>query len=112
MPYLFDVLPGTDSVPLSRTVINVPELDSLTIDASRAAPNGYALRGFNRYSGWGLNFNEAYSYSSLFDESTAKQSAERNTNTYEMCIRHVGHPGLFVHFIGWVVPHENLGTGP
>ena len=97
-----------------KTLINVPELDSLTIDDSSTAPNSYVLRGWHGNSLTGLKFDEAYAYINLVNEWPIPNAVQLKEDIYEMCLKQVGNDsvGLTVHFIGWVIPAHYQGTAP
>jgi hypothetical protein len=95
-------LTGGHPIPKNRhpvsISINVPELQSLTIDSSHTAPNGYTLSE--------INFNKTYNYSTLVDAFPYPFGAVLKNDAYKRCLLQIGNRsvGLTVHFIGWLTP--------
>lgn len=82
--------------------INVPDLDSLAINESNVAPDGYSLSGV-------ADFNIAYDIVSLVHEPTWRDGTQSD-NIYKQCLEKVqGHGGLTAHFIGWLIPSLTSG---
>jgi len=82
--------------------IHLPYLDSLAINESNVAPDGYSLSGV-------ADFNIAYDIVSLVHEPTWRDGTQSD-NIYKQCLEKVqGHGGLTAHFIGWLIPSLTSG---
>ena len=83
---------------LKTTVINVPDLADLTVDASSIAPDGYEFRqGRNRYSG---NI-----FGELFYSRRYRHDAVLTKNGRSIRLPDVADPyyGNSTRFVGWVI---------
>ena len=83
---------------LKRTVIDVPDLENLSVDSSSIAPDGYEFSiGRNHYSGNVFNglFNSSRYRNEAVLTKNGRQIRLKNTSTRAY--------GLNTHFIGWVV---------
>jgi hypothetical protein len=87
---------GRPAVP-----IYVPGLESVTIDNSNTAPNGYTLSG--------LTFDKTYQVLDVvlpFPYISFPFGKALKEDVYKKCLEQVAshQSGLTVHFIGWVIP--------
>jgi hypothetical protein len=83
---------------LKTTVLNVPDLDGLTVDSSSIAPDGYEFRlGRNRYSG--NIFGELF-YSSRYRHDAVLTKNGRSVRLPDVADRYYSGN---TQFVGWVV---------
>jgi hypothetical protein len=83
---------------LKTTVLNVPDLEGLTVDSSSIAPDGYEFRlGRNRYSG---NIFGGLFYSSRYRHDAVLTKNGRSVRLPDVADRYYSGS---THFVGWVV---------
>jgi hypothetical protein len=105
-----------------QTIIRIPELESLTIDSSGIAPDGYAIHGRNVLYGSAnermeIRFDRTYAFGELVENTFAavilgggekyRSAVQLEPSTYKHCLQQVGgshDTGLDAHFIGWIIP--------
>lgn len=90
---------GIPDEVLKATLIDVPDLEGLTIDSSSIAPDGYEFRaGRGRYSG--------NVFSELFYSSRNRHQAvlTKNGRSIRLPNSQGRYYGRNTHFIGWVLP--------
>jgi hypothetical protein len=94
---------------LAPVAITTPELESLMIEDSTVAPDGYSISG--------VTFNKAYAVTSelvnpfprfgAFDFAGVFPLNGLRNDTYKACLKQVaGSSDPDVHFIGWVIPQR------
>jgi hypothetical protein len=84
---------------LPTTIIDIPDLDGVTIDSASIAPDGYEFSlGKDRYSG---DIFSGLFYSSRYRHEAVLRKDGRSIRLPNPSAQHYTHQ---THFIGWVVP--------
>ena len=90
--------PATPEEVSQTTLINVPDLEGLTIDSSSIAPDGYEFSvGRDRYSG---NIFDGLFYSSRYNHEAVLKKNGRSIRLPNAVDRYYSRN---THFIGWVL---------
>jgi hypothetical protein len=108
-----------------ETVISAPEFETLAVDSSSAAPDGYAIHGRNTLDGSAterveIRFDKTYFFGEVVEDDfpfpfatvtldggeKSRSAVQLEASAYKRCLQQVENhdSGLNAHFIGWIIP--------